>query len=343
MSCLAHKTIRFIARHSLGVTLAFAALAAASWHYSQKLYFQSDFEALLPRSFASVKSLDDITGEFGGTGYLVLVVKSDDLARSKEFSAALGRELEKLPEVKYVNWRQPKKYFDDRRLLYMDLADINTVQERVKKKVDLEKRKANPLFIDLLDEDYTLDFSDIEKKYESSEVFRDYYVSTDGKELVLLVKPSGLAGNLDFSRKLVADAEAAVARVNPAAYHPSIQVSYTGRFKKQIDLNAQLRRDLALTGGGSLALVILLLVLYFRQVRPLLLIVLPLSTGLLLTFAAAYLAVGYVNIISAFLISILMGISADYGIVLYSRYIEERRRGQGAVGAVAAMLTHTCE
>ncbi|HOX22984.1 MAG TPA: MMPL family transporter, partial [Elusimicrobiales bacterium] len=169
------------------------------------------------------------------------------------------------------------------------------------------------------------------------------YVSTDGKELVLLVKPSGLAGNLAFSRKLVADAEAAVARVNPAAYHPSIQVSYTGRFKKQIDLNDQLQRDLTLTGGGSLALVILLLVLYFRQVRPLLLIVLPLASGLLITFAAAYFAVGYVNIISAFLISILMGISADYGIVLYSRYLEERLRGADPAAAVSTTVRSTCE
>jgi predicted RND superfamily exporter protein len=343
MPRLTHRPIRFITERFLGITIAFAALAAASWHYAGKLYFQSDFEALLPRSFESVKSLDEITSEFGGTGYLVLVVKSDDLPKSKEFSAALARELEKLPEIKYVNWRQPRKYFEERRLLYMDLADIHTVRDRVKKKIDLEKRKANPLFIDLLDENYTLDFSDLERKYADREVFRDYYLSTDGKELVLLVKPAGLAGDLEFSRKLVAEAEAAVARVDPAAYHPSIQVSYTGRFKKQIDLNDQLRRDLVLTGGGSLALVILLLVLYFRQVRPLLLILLPLSAGLLITFAAAYFTVGYVNIISAFLISILMGISADYGIVLYSRYLEERHRGQSAGGAVAAMLRHTCE
>ncbi len=343
MSNTVKRAVDFIGRHFLAVALAYAVLAGVSAYFASRLGFESDFESLLPRSFDSVKALDDITGEFGGTGYLVLVVKSDDLPRSKEFSAALVGELEKLPEVKYVNWRQPKQYFDDRRLLYMDLADIRTVRDRVKKKIDFEKRKANPLFIDLLDEDYKLDLSDIEKKYEGNDVFRDYYVSTDGKELVLLLKPSGLAGNLAFSRKLVADAEAAVARVNPAAYHPSIQVSYTGRFKKQIDLNDQLQRDLTLTGGGSLALVILLLVLYFRQVRPLLLIVLPLSAGLLITFAAAWFAVGYVNIISAFLISILMGISADYGIVLYSRYLEERLRGADPAAAVSATIRNTCE
>lgn len=343
MDNIAKRAVNFIARHFLTVTLVYAALAAGSVYFASRLGFESDFESLLPRSFESVKALDDITKEFGGTGYLVLDVESDDLPRSKDFSAALVKELEKLPEVRYVNWRQPKKYFDDRRLLYMDLADLETVKARINKKIQSEKQKANPLFIDLLDTDYKLDLSDIEKKYEGNDIFRDYYVSKDGRELVLLVKPAGLAGNLAFSRKLVADAEAAVARVNPAKYHPSIKVSYTGRFKKQIDLNDQLQRDLTRTGGGSLALVIILLVLYFKQARPLLLIVLPLSAGLLITFAAAYFAVGYVNIISAFLISILMGISADYGIVLYSRYTEERLRGLEPGDAVAATIKNTCE
>ena len=337
------RAVDFIARHFLAVTLAYAALTAASVYFSSRLGFEADFESLLPRSFDSVKALDEITGEFGGTGYLVLDVESADLEKSKAFSAALVRELEKLPEVKYVNWRQPKKYFDDRRLLYMDLADLRTVKERINKKIKSEKQKANPLFIDLLGSDYKLDFSDIEKKYEGNDIFRDYYVSKDGRELVLLVKPAGLAGNLAFSRKLVADARAAVARTDPAKYHPSIKVSYTGRFKKQIDLNDQLTRDLKYTGGGSLLLVVLLLVLYFRQLRPLFLIILPLSAGLLITFAAAYFAVGYVNIISAFLISILMGISADYGIVLYSRYSEERLRGLEPSAAVTATLKNTCE
>lgn len=342
MAGLAKRGLNFIGRHFLGIVIFYTALAAVSLHYSGKLTFQSDFEALLPRSFESVKSLDELTKEFGGTGYLVVDIESGDLEKSKLFAAALVKELEKLPEVRYINWRQPKEYFEARKLLYMDLSDLQEIKARIARKIKLEKQKANPLFIDLLDEDYKLDFSDIEKKYKSDNIFRDYFVSKDGRELILLVKPSGLAGNLDFSRKLLAQAEAAVARVNPAAYHASIKVSYTGRFKKQIDLNDQLQRDLKYTGAGALALVILLLVAYFRQVRPLLLILLPMSAGLLITFAGAYAAIGYLNIISAFLASILMGISTDYGIVLYSRYTEERLRGLAPGAAVTATLRNTC-
>ncbi len=335
------RALEFLAGRYLQVIAVYVLATAAAAYFSAHLRFDSSFEDLLPRSFASVRALDDITKEFGGTGYLVLDVESDDLPASKRFAAALVRELEKRPDVKYVNWRQPKQYFDDRRLLYMDLADLKTVRQRVQKKISFEKQRANPLFIDVTDEDYKLDLSDIEKKYEGENVFRDYYVSKDGRELVLLVKPNGLAGDLAFSRRLVAEAEDAVAKVDPAKYSPSLKVSYTGRYKKQIDLNDQLQRDLKWTGAGATALVLLLLVLYFKQKRPLLLIVLPMASGLLITFGVTYLVIGYVNIISAFLVSILMGISADYGIVLYSRYTEERLKGLGPREAVLQTIGST--
>jgi len=338
---LVDKALKLLAGRYLLVIAAYAVITAAAAYFSSRLAFDSSFEDLLPRTFASVRALDDITKEFGGTGYLVLDVESDDLEKAKLFSADLVRELEKLPDVKYVNWRQPKQYFEDRRLLYMDLADLETVRARIRKKIDVEKQKANPLFIDLLDTDYKLDLSDIEKKYEGENVFRDYYVSTDNRELVLLIKPNGLAGNLAFSRKLVGEVQKLVDKVGPSRYHPSLKVSYTGRYKKQIDLNAQLRRDLTYTGSGSTLLVLALLVLYFRQKRPILLIVLPMASGLLITFGITYLVIGYVNIISAFLVSILMGISADYGIVLYSRYTEEMLKGQRPREAVIATISNT--
>ncbi|MCX5785314.1 MAG: MMPL family transporter [Elusimicrobia bacterium] len=341
MHDLVNKALKFLARRYLLVIAVYAVITAAAAYFSSNLRFESSFEDLLPRSFASVQALDDITKEFGGTGYLVLDVESDNLEKSKQFSADLVREIEKLPEVKYVNWRQPKQYFDDRRLLYMDLDDLQTVRTRIEKKIDFEKQKANPLFIDLMDSDYKLDLSDIEKKYEGEDVFRDYYVSKDGRELVLLVKPNGLAANLAFSRKLVGEVQGLVDKVNPAGYHPSIKVSLTGRYKKQVDLNNQLIRDLTYTGIGATLLVLVLLVLYFKQKRPLLLIVLPMASGLFITFGVTYLVIGYVNIISAFLVSILMGISADYGIVLYSRYTEEMLKGRASREAVIEAIGNT--
>lgn len=338
---LVNKALKLLARRYLLVIAVYAAVTAAAAYYSYHLKFDSSFENLLPRTFASVRALDDITQEFGGTGYLVLDVESDDLAASKRFSAALVGDLEKLPDVKYVNWRQPKQYFDDRRLLYMNLDDLKTVRDRIEKKITFEKQRANPLFIDVTDAEYKLDFSDIEKKYEGDNVFKDYYVSKDGRELVLLVKPNGLAGDLAFSRKLVGQAWAAVNRTDPAKYDKSIKVRFTGRYQKQIDLNDQLKSDLTWTGAASTALVLVLLVLYFKQKRPLLLIVLPMASGLLITFGITYLVIGYVNIISAFLVSILMGISADYGIVLYSRYTEEMLKGQAPREAVIATISNT--
>lgn len=314
----------FIYSNSGKILLFYLILISFSVYFASKLKFESNFEALLPKSFKSVQTLDDVTKEFGGTGYFVAVIKCDDIEKSKIFAADLVKELEKIPEVKYVNWKQPKKYFEDRKFLYIDLDDLREIKKRIKKKIDIEKQKANPLFIDVLDEDYNLDFSDIEKKYEGKDVFKEYFISKDNKELVLLIKPNGLAGDLNFSRRLEKQINKTIKDLNPKKYDPSIEVSFTGRYKKQIDLNDQLKGDIKFTIFGSLVLGSLLLFFYFRQIRGTFLVGLPLLFGIIITLALGYIFIGYLNIISGFLFSILMGIGMDYGIVFYSRYLEEK-------------------
>ncbi len=313
----------------------FFILTVISVHFASRLKFESNFEALLPKTFPSVLTLDEVTREFGGTGYLVAVIKSQNTRASKKFAFDFVKEIEKLPEVKYVSWRQPKKFFEDRKLLFIELEDLREIRRRVNKKIEFEKRKANPLFIDLSEEDYSLDLSDIEKKYSGKDVFREYYESHDGKELLLLIKPNGLAGDLKFSRKLEKEVLGAFEKLKPASYAPDLTVELTGRYKKQIDLNDQLVGDIKFTVAGSLILGSLILFFFFRQARGVFLVGVPLLTGIIITLAFAYLKFGYLNIISGFLFSILMGIGMDYGIVFYSRYMEEKIKGAVSPQAMA--------
>lgn len=334
MKKISIKLTDFIFKQYKTILLAYLILIAFSVYFAQKLKFESNFETLLPRTFKSVQTLDDVTNEFGGTGYLVAVLKCEDIEKAKKFAQDFVKELEKIPEVKYVTWRQPKKYFEDRKLLYLDLQDLKEIKRRIKKKIDFEKQKANPLFIDVLDEEYKLDFSDIEKKYEGKDVFKEYYISKDNKELVLLIKPNGLAGNLAFSRRLEKKANEIIKTLNPEKYDKTLEISFTGRYKKQIDLNDQMVGDIKFTIFGSLVLGSLLLFFYFKQIRGIFLVGIPLLSSIIITLALAYLLVGYLNIISGFLFSILMGIGMDYGIIFYSRYVEERNKNLDSYNAM---------
>ncbi|MEW5951642.1 MAG: MMPL family transporter [Elusimicrobia bacterium] len=324
----------FLRRNYLKIIFFYFFISLFSFYFAVKIKFEANFESLLPKTFKSVLTLDEVTKEFGGTGYLVAVVKSKDPKAAKNFSYVFTKELEKLPQVKYVNWKQPKKFFEDRKLLFADLDDLREIRKRVEKKIDFEKKKANPLFIDLLEEDYKLDLSDIEKKYEGKDVFREYYESSDGKELVLLIKPNGLAGDLKFSRELEKNVLSLAASLNPKSYGEDLSVELTGRYKKQIDLNDQLTKDIRFTIAGSLLLGSFILFFFFRQIRGAFLVGIPLFLGIIITLAFAYLTVGYLNIISGFLFSILMGIGMDYGIVFYSRYMEEKISGASSESAM---------
>lgn len=329
----------FLNRNYSKILIFYAVLLVFSAYFASKLKFESNFESLLPKTFKSVLTLDEVTKEFGGTGYMVAVVKSSNPQAAKKFASVFSKELEKLPQVKYVNWKQPKKFFEDRRLLFADLEDLREIRRRVAQKIDFEKKKANPLFIDLLEEDYKLDLSDIEKKYESKSVFREYYESSDGKELVLLIKPNGLAGDLKFSRELEKNILNLFSALNPDSYSNDLSVELTGRYKKQIDLNDQLVKDIRFTIFGSLILGSFILFFFFKQIRGAFLVGLPLFSGIIITLAFAYLAIGYLNIISGFLFSILMGIGMDYGIVFYSRYMEEKIKGESSQQAMETSFT----
>ncbi|GAB4033123.1 MAG: MMPL family transporter [Elusimicrobiota bacterium] len=324
----------FLRRNYFKVLVFYVIVLGFSLYFASKIKFESNFESLLPKTFKSVITLDEVTKEFGGTGYMVAVIKSDNSKAAKKFASVFSKELEKLPQVKYVNWKQPKKFFEDRRLLFADLEDLREIRNRVAKKIDFEKKKANPLFIDLLEENYELDLSDIEKKYKSKSVFREYYESSDGKELVLLIKPNGLAGDLKFSRELEKNILNLFSSLNPASYSKDLSVELTGRYKKQIDLNDQLVKDIRFTVFGSLVLGSFILFFFFKQIRGTFLVGLPLFSGVIITLAFAYIAIGYLNIISGFLFSILMGIGMDYGIVFYSRYMEEKIKKESSQQAM---------
>jgi hypothetical protein len=77
----------------------------------------------------------------------------------------------------------------------------------------------------------------------------------------------------------------------------------------------------------TIVAVMLALLLYFRSPFAVAALGWSLLVGTLATFALAHVTIGYLNTISGFLSSIVIGNGINFGIVLLARYQEERRRG----------------
>ncbi|MHA1544112.1 MAG: efflux RND transporter permease subunit, partial [Alphaproteobacteria bacterium] len=129
--------------------------------------------------------------------------------------------------------------------------------------------------------------------------------------------------------------------LNPAAFHPDMQVEVGGRiYNKVVQFDAVIN-DVQSSGLISLSLIILLLTIYFRSLRSIIFLVVPLATGIMWTLGLTQLIIGGLNLITIFLVLILFGLGIDFGIHSLSRYREARIEGKGVEDALFIILSRT--
>jgi uncharacterized protein len=317
-----------------GLGVVVAALGAS------RLALDPDISELLPASHASVKNLETLRRRFGGVGNVVVLIRGATPEKRHALADQLGAEIERLPSVSYVEARRPTDFFEDRALYYLDKPDLETVAERLEARRRYDVQRAQ------LDLDDTppppVDLSDIRAKYEaklervagSGGPRTRYY--EDAGEVAVFARPTELASNLAFARRVVADIEGVIARNPPAQIDPGLQVELGGRYKKRVDLAAVLGRDLAFTGGLALILVLGYVWFHFRRLLAVALVMAPLLIGLEFVYGIAGFGFGTLNVLTAFVGAILLGIGIDNGIHLLGRY--EEARGRGASGERAIVV-----
>jgi predicted RND superfamily exporter protein len=301
------------------ITLAAVVLAS-------NLDIQADMARLLPESAPSVAGLERLETAYGGQiGRLTVVLEGRATGepqnpKLERLADQLGEQLVSLEGVERVEVRKPLAFFTRHRLLYADLEDLRSARTRLEERIRWEKQQANPLFVGLDGSPPPeLDLDDLADDYRSI-AESSHFISADGKTLALFVYPGFPASELEQSKALVERVDQAVS----AEVVGLEQVSYglTGRYKKRVDLQDMLERDLAVSMSLALTLILVFLFAFIRSIRGTLVVVIPLVVGTIWTFGWAQLSFGSLNILTAFLGAVLMGLGVDYGIHLYSRFHE---------------------
>ena len=309
---------------------------------------ETDIAALIPEHYPSVKTLEDIKARLGGVGSLVVLAECGDFTASRQFVEDLAVELKAEQYWKYVNYVDYKRevdFFKDNALLYMDLEDLEDIQLRIDDRIRQEKLKLSPLFFRLDDgeDDEPLDFSDIEAKYkENGERGHEvYYTNPDSTIVAVEVMASGTVSNIGFSKEMYSVLEDAVHKLNPMSYHPDMLVSIGGSFKNKIDEYDTILDDIESTVIFGFVGVVLLLTFYFRQPLAVFFVAIPLVMGLTWAFAVTYWVIGNLNTMTGFLFVILFGLGIDFGIHMFSRYLEDRMANMAVRQSVETMLIQT--
>ncbi|AKQ66273.1 hypothetical protein A176_003185 [Myxococcus hansupus] len=307
------------------VLLCFVLLTLGGMAVASRLEFRGSFVELLPKASREVQDLTRVSEKAGGDGYLVLVASGDTRARLESYAGELQARLEALPEVRYVEHRYDVSFFRQNALLLLPIEKLAALRQDITARVRYERQLANPFYFDLgASPQAPPDFETIAKKYAPAAPMRETLGSADGTEVYLLIKPAGTAGDLDFARGFV-DMAMDTGRKLAAERYPSVKLQATGNFQGRIEEDTVMRDDLARAGSLSALIAVGLILLATRRISALAVVGIPVVVGVVLTFAFAEVAIGHLNVVTGFLVAILIGLGIEYGVHLCMRYWEERR------------------
>ncbi len=322
--------------------------------WTKRLYenLRPDVEELLPKQSRAILDLGEIRHRMRAIQNLGVLIFTDDAAAGKRLSIDLARKIGELPKsvsagVEYKIDRE-LRFFDRRKALFVETPDLLRIRNFIRDRVDYEKQLYNPLniFNEVEIPEPSLDYPSLMNKYSAKSAsfsrFPDgYYATPDGKLRALLVYLPENGGGINGTFGLKKAVKDIVDATNPKSYSPSIRIEYTGDVQNTIEEYSALLQDIERSAEIVFAAVTFVLWLYFRSWIAVGCLFFSLFMARFWTFGVAWWAVGYLNANSAFMGSLLLGSGITFGVMLLSRYLEERRRGRVPVRAAWLAIDRT--
>jgi uncharacterized protein len=323
---------RLRARPWLVVAIAVVATAGGLWCAS-RLEVRSAFADLLPDDDPGVVALRRTQDRMGDLSLVLIGIRSPDPAANLAYAEALTQRLRTLPrsvcDTATYHLRELRTFIETHRWLYASEADLEDVRLRLRREL---MRRKNPLFVDLGDDD---DEKNATVRLEAGlrrlnpldEKFPDGVFADQGGKTVWIaaLPPSGVLSE-SGGAPLLAAAERFIAELPASRFHPQLVARTAGPVLTGAQNRASLERDVILVTGLCTALIITALALFFRSARAVLLVGVPAVLGTVLTYAVAYLGLGYITTVTAFLVAFVMGNGTNYAIVFLALYGEARSR-----------------
>lgn len=329
----------------IGVSISFAVTAL---FIALRLTVFADFSYLLPQSVRSVQDLRAIEKRARVIGTALVAVKSSDpVARGRaavllrDRIAGLGPKL-----VASVTFdRQAERdYAWSHRWLFVDLVELRKARDALADEIERAKLRANPLYVMIDDEppagpsaadELRGRLHDAETKRDSSAEL----VSADGSLQMMIVRTGFSSGDVDDDHVLLDRLDEVIDGVR--AEVPGVAVGLAGDVVVTVVEHDAILNGMLIATAVTLTLVLAAMFWFFRSALAVGALSWSLAVGTVATFAFAKLALGYLNVATAFLSSIVIGNGINVGILVTSRYLEELRAGRDGAEALAGAIRNT--
>ena len=347
-------------RRPLTVLLLVLATLLPTGFLALKLSLRTEFTELLPDGKRSViearRIAERLSGKVAsnaGTGStLSVVAKSENIDVLKRFVDTLAPAIRKLdPKLVtsvQIGSGEVQDFFRAHKHLYADLSDIQKIHDDVVDRYDYEVQKKGGMDLGLDDRtsDDAADSADapppldaqaledrFKKKIEEAQKQQPgtdgYYIGkSKGATYGVLLVRSPLGSMDPQAFELRSQIEKLVSDLHPQAWDPRLTVGYSGNLITAAETKHEITQDMVQIGGVGVAMILGVILLFFMRFRVLACMGLTIFVGCTWSFAGAYLGIGYLNLASGLMVSIITGNGINFGIVYMARYIEARRAQQ---------------
>lgn len=288
----------------------------------RKLSINLELDKLLPDNSQSVLEMNAISDEIGGIGHLNILI--GPIENPEQHIAQIAETIRKFPDVKYVLENTEEHLLEDKILYLMNLKDFIKLRKNARTLFN----KGKTSFFNLGLEDDSIREKNIEdakkyfKDFKEGNEKSQYFLSKNKKYALIMVKPTfesvDLVRSENLTKKVTDELKKKLS---------NIPFKLLGRYVEKVRDTRQVERDIVKTGTISIVLIILFLVFGLGSPTGAIFVILGVFLSLGWAVAFAYLFVGQINILTGFLIAILAGLGADYGIHLFKRLQEELSQG----------------
>jgi predicted RND superfamily exporter protein len=360
--------VESLSRRRWGVVLAiFAAVFVLSSWLGSKVRLESDVLGLIPQGNRRIDTFRQALSDFGSIDYLMVLLESaeaDQPEALEELADLLAEKLaarkDLIESVEYRLRPDPKflELFHANALLFLPPSELPGVAAKLTDRAIAQQARDDRAIIgspmaalreQFLEQDplgLMPIFANRLLGRQGSlklDLSSGYYLSADGRSLIMLVKPTHRSQDLAFSATLLKaakeDADAARAEITgDATTPPGVTVRFGGNPAMLLEEAALLRRNILVTGSAAFVAVLGLYLVCYRRFATLFYSSVPLMVGQAASFAVAYFYPGSLNSASAAVPALLMGLGTDFTIVMYARYVEERQAGRSLAEATEAMV-----
>ena len=302
-------------------------LCGVSVYISTGLSYDSRMDNLLPKDLPLITEFNEIVSKTGGSGPLVVVLEGLPQDKASLVISQLSQRFKKVKGVQYVDSQIPKEFLNNRQLLILPRSELIQLKLLINQGIQYARDQFtgisvgnelfNPEKLQKISKDYQ--FFDEVSSFHKGGKNRNYYI---------FIKPEGTVTDTAFTQDFVDNIKRSINESDFENEISGLKIELTGSLIVRLEENTFIKRDLEKSVLLAAFLVVSIILMYTRSWFSILLIIFPLLLSMTYTFAVTRLVIGHLNIVSGFLVAILMGLGIDYGIHLYIRFKQELLKGR---------------